>query len=83
MTSWYHHEFTLARDTQHTCTVPRLSSRCRMKTTHGTSLCPKPRLYVVCMFIKVLPAPNDPDEGRAGKGGTCMYQVVKATLVSQ
>lgn len=74
MTSWHHQlgtgqdEFTLARDTQHTCTMPRLSSLCRMKTTHGMTLCPKARLHVVCMFMMILPAQNDPDGGRAGQG---------------
>lgn len=74
MTSWLHQlgpgqdEFTLARDTQHTCTVPRLSSLCRVKPTHGMTLCPKARLHVVCMFMMVLPVPNDTDEGRAGQG---------------
>lgn len=74
-------QFTLARDTRDTCTVPRRSCLCRTQTAHGMNVFPKPRLHVVCRFGMVLLVQTDErKKGQQGREGRNFYIPVKATL---
>lgn len=73
-------QFTLARDTRDTCTVPRRSCLCRTQAVHGMNVFPKPRLHVVCRFGMVLLVQTDErKKGRQGREGRNFYIPVEAT----